>query len=162
MTSAPTFGTQNGFDVQDGARRVGGAEEPDQPQWLRLKPTAPITGRVDGAWWPRSRDLAAELPRLLDMLSDRLGSIERVSYHLGDWDPPARKISFKGRLVRLAGYHSQHADTVDVLAAGQQVTLLVVPPDASAQTARAVLAAAGHDGNADSVEALLKSGSSTG
>ena len=29
---------------------------------LRLKPKAPRTGYVDGAWWPRSHDLAAELP----------------------------------------------------------------------------------------------------
>jgi hypothetical protein len=27
-----------------------------------LKPTALGTGYADGAWWPRSRDLVAELP----------------------------------------------------------------------------------------------------
>ena len=32
---------------------------------LRLKPRGPVTGFVDGGWWPRSRDLAAELPALL-------------------------------------------------------------------------------------------------
>jgi hypothetical protein len=32
---------------------------------LKLKPKAPTTGYVDGAWWPRSRDLSAELPALL-------------------------------------------------------------------------------------------------
>ena len=32
---------------------------------LRLKPKAPTTGYVDGAWWPRSDDLAIELPDLL-------------------------------------------------------------------------------------------------
>jgi hypothetical protein len=36
---------------------------------------------------------------------------------------------------------------VDVLAAGQRVTLLVVPPETSAQTAHAALMAAGHRGN---------------
>ena len=39
---------------------------------LRLKPKAPTTGWVDGGWWPRSRDLAAELPGLLSVLAVRL------------------------------------------------------------------------------------------
>ncbi|MFC0105990.1 DUF5994 family protein [Kibdelosporangium aridum] len=30
---------------------------------LRLKPKAPTTGYVDGAWWPRSRDLSARIAR---------------------------------------------------------------------------------------------------
>ena len=128
---------------------------------MRLKPKAPTTGFVDGGWWPRSRDLAAELPRLLTVLSVRLGRIERVSYHLADWDPTVRKINFGGGVVRLAGYRSQHPDTVDVIAARHRVTLLVVPPEAAAQTAHAALMAAGHRGNTDDVEALLRSSSFT-
>lgn len=31
-------------------------------QRLSLKADVPTTGVVDGAWWPESRDLAAELP----------------------------------------------------------------------------------------------------
>ena len=92
------------------------------------------------------------------MLSVRLGRIERVSYHLGNWDPTVRKISLGDRVVRLAGYRSQHADTVDVLAARQRVTLLVVSPEATTQAAHAALMAAGHRGNTEDVETLLKSG----
>ncbi|WP_410639151.1 DUF5994 family protein [Amycolatopsis sp. lyj-346] len=40
---------------------------------LRLKPKAPTTGYVDGAWWPTSRDLTAELPPILAVLAVRLG-----------------------------------------------------------------------------------------
>jgi hypothetical protein len=36
---------------------------------LRLKPKAPQSGYVDGAWWPHSEDLTAELPDLLSVLS---------------------------------------------------------------------------------------------
>ncbi len=36
---------------------------------LRLKPKAPQSGYVDGAWWPYSDDLTAELPDLLAVLS---------------------------------------------------------------------------------------------
>ena len=155
MTSAPTLSNQ------DCTTQVKVTDDVYQPLRLRLKPKAPTTGWVDGGWWPRSRDLAAELPRLLTVLSVRLGPIERVSYHLGDWAPTVGKISVGGGVVRLAGYRSQHADTVDVLAARQRVTLLVVPPEATTQTAHAALMAAGHRGNSEVVEALLKSGVST-
>src|SRR2546423_14793772 len=36
-------------------------EPPRQTLRLSLKPKAPTTGYVDGAWWPWSSDLAAEL-----------------------------------------------------------------------------------------------------
>jgi hypothetical protein len=38
---------------------------PIHPPRLRLKPKAPQSGYVDGAWWPRSDDLSTELPDLL-------------------------------------------------------------------------------------------------
>jgi hypothetical protein len=59
-------------------------------------------------------------------------------------------------VVRLGGYRAQRADTVDVLAALRRVTLLVVPPEALAQTAHAALMAAGHRGNTDDLETLLR------
>ncbi|MFZ0229157.1 MAG: DUF5994 family protein, partial [Mycobacterium sp.] len=48
---------------------------------LRLKPKAPTSGHVDGAWWPHSDDLAMELPDLLAVLSVRLGAIDSVVYN---------------------------------------------------------------------------------
>lgn len=35
---------------------------PEKTPRLRLKPKAPTTGYVDGAWWPHSADLPTELP----------------------------------------------------------------------------------------------------
>jgi hypothetical protein len=122
-----------------------------------LKPKAPASGFVDGGWWPRSWDLAAELPGLLGVLTVRLGRIERVSYHLGEWGPTVRKLSIDGGLVRLDGFRTQHVNTVDVLAARQRVTLLVVPPELPAQAAHAALMLAGQRGNTDDVESLLAS-----
>lgn len=127
---------------------------------LRLKPRAPVTGFVDGGWWPRSRDLPAELPALLAVLEVRLGRVERVSYNLDVWGPTPRKITLDGRLVRLAGFRSQHPDTIDVLSAGHRVTLLVVPPEAAPEVAHDTLMAAGHRGNVDRVDALLLTGGS--
>ena len=155
MTSAPTIprstvstATVEGTSTVEGPREV---------LRLRLKPKAATTGEVDGGWWPRSRDLAVELPGLLAVLAVRLGRIERVSYHLGDWDPTPARLSVEGGVVRLGGYRTQHADTVDVLAARQRVTLLVVPPETSAQAAHEALMTAGRRGNTDDVQALLGS-----
>jgi hypothetical protein len=131
------------------------AEDPRQPLRLRLKPKAPITGFVDGGWWPRSRDLAAELPGLLAVLAVRMGPVERVSYHVADWGPTGGKISVGGGVIRVGGYRALRAGTMDVMSARQRVTLLVVAPDTSAPTAHSALMAAGHRGNTDDVEMLL-------
>jgi Family of unknown function (DUF5994) len=37
---------------------------PEHTPRLRLKPKAPQSGYVDGAWWPHSEDLTAERPDL--------------------------------------------------------------------------------------------------
>ena len=103
MTSAPT--------IPMSATPVTTVEDPRRVLRLRLKPKAATTGFVDGGWWPRSRDLAVELPGLLAVLAVRLGRIERVSYHLGDWDPIPARLTVEGRVVRLGGYRAQHAST---------------------------------------------------
>jgi hypothetical protein len=70
-----------------------------------LKPKAPVTGFVDGAWWPHSDELPTELPDLLAVLSVRLGPIDRVTYNLTEWVKAPVKMAYDGRLVRLAGYN---------------------------------------------------------
>jgi hypothetical protein len=119
-------------------------------------------GYVDGAWWPRSHDLEAELPALLPVLTDRLGSIERLSYHLSDWGAAARTVKAGGGLVRLSGFRSQTAGTIDVLGPRQRVTLLVVPPETSSPIAHDALVTASRQDNADTVESLLGSTAATG
>ena len=126
-------------------------------QRLSLKPEAPTTGFVDGAWWPGSRDLAAELPALAAAVTSRLGPVEAVSYNIDAWDATPRRVGVGvgGAAVRMAGYHTQAHDTVDVRGARHLLTLLVVPPDTDPRTAAAALAAAGRAGNNDGVAALL-------
>ncbi len=129
---------------------------------LRLKPKAPTTGYVDGAWWPASRDLTAELPSLLAVLAVRLAGIERVTFDLATWPPTGRRLAFDGGDVRLEGFRSQHSGTVTVIGAWgrHQVTLLVVPPETDPDLAQHILMAAAHRSNKDSAETLL-SGSGT-
>jgi hypothetical protein len=131
-----------------------------EPPWhtlrLRLKPKAPTTGHVDGAWWPRSKDLSAELPALLAVLTVRLGLITRATYNLAAWSPAARRLDVEGHAVRLEGFRSQPADIVTVVGRDRhRLTLLVVPPDTSPLNAHHTMMTASQRGNADSVEALL-------
>jgi hypothetical protein len=114
-----------------------------------------ITGQVDGAWWPRSRDLLGELNSLLPLLLGRLGPVEGVSYRLGEWDPAPRKADIGGARIRLAGFNSQTAHTIDVLAEQHRITLLVIPPDTAPALAPAVLETAGTDGDAGRIADLL-------
>lgn len=136
---------------------------PSEQVRAQLKPmTATATGQVDGAWWPRSRDLVHELDALLPLLAVQLGPVERVSYHLTEWGPVARKAVVDGRLVKLGGYRSQPAGTVDVLAHRHRVSLLVVPPETSPDLAHRVLVTAGSRGNTGTVAELLATATTSG
>jgi uncharacterized protein DUF5994 len=131
-------------------------EQPRQTLRLKLKPKAPATGYVDGAWWPRSRDLSTELPALVAVLAIRLGDVQRVSYNLATWDAAPRRLDVNGRQLRLGGFHAQHAHTVDVIGAnGARLTLLVLPPGADPDAAHRTLITASRRDNVDSIADLL-------
>ena len=125
------------------------------PVRVRVKPDAPATGFVDGAWWPASRDLVAELPAVVDVLASHLGRVEAVSYNIDAWEAAPRKADIGGHVVRMSGYRTQPHDTIDVMGGTRRLTLLVVPPETDPATARAAVAAAGREGNVDDVAALL-------
>ena len=92
---------------------AGASLGPEHTPRLRLKRKAPITGFVDGAWWPRSADLPTELPDLLAVLSVRLGAVARVTYNLAEWAKAPRKASIGGQIVRLDGYQRQPPNTLE-------------------------------------------------
>jgi hypothetical protein len=134
-------------------------EQPRYPLRLRLRPKALTTGYVDGAWWPRSRDLAAELPALLAVLAVRLGEIPRVSYNLTEWDTAPREVAADGVRVRLNGFWSRPPHTVDVIAGDRRrLTLLLVPPDTEPSAAHHAMMCAAQRENTDTVEVLLRDG----
>lgn len=129
---------------------------PEHPPRLRLKPAAPRTGYVDGAWWPHSDDLMIELPDLLAVLAVRLGPVERVLYKAGDWaTAPAELVTAAGA-VRLDGYRRQPPSTIEVLGRGGTSTvLLVVPPRTGPDRAHATLMAAAAANDESTVDGLL-------
>ena len=130
---------------------------PENTPRLRLKPKAPTTGHVDGAWWPRSDDLSRELPDLLAVLSVRLGAIDRVMYNLAEWAKVPRRLTTGGRAVRLDGYQRQPVSTLQVLGAngGDRILLLVIPPHSEPGAAHDAMMTAAAPGNASTVNDLL-------
>jgi hypothetical protein len=136
----------------------GGSDHtpPAKTPRLRLKPKAPVTGYVDGAWWPHSDELLTELPDLLAVLSVRLGSIDRVTYNLAEWAQAPVKMVYDDRLVRLAGYTRQPVNTIEVIGATRKrVVLLVVPAGTDSAIAHDTMMAAASPSNSLSVERLL-------
>ena len=129
---------------------------PEHTPRLRLKPKAPQSGYVDGAWWPHSEDLTAELPDLLAVLSIRLGPIGRVIYNVNEWATPPAKFTTGGRTVRLDGYRLQPVNTVEVLGLNREkIVLLIVAPHADPEQAHATMMTAAGPNNASTVEGLL-------
>ncbi len=99
---------------------------------LRLELDA--AGDVDGAWWPHSRDLVAELTDLLSALRPGLGPICRVIYHLDEWSSAPRELDSAGQRVRLDGYRHRPARTLDLIGRdiGATLTLRIITPVADA------------------------------
>ena len=90
----------------------------------------------DGAWFPRSRDLAVELPELIAELDRRGVRIERFTYALDAWAPVDRKIVVGGRTVRTGGFRSMDHGVVCLIWDGgaRRADMLVVPPETDVLT----------------------------
>jgi hypothetical protein len=107
---------------------------------------APARARavLDGGWWPRSWDPAAELPGLVLALAERHGRIRHIMLNLHAWDSRPRRLTVGPDVVRLGWF-----DTLDpallVATTGRdlQVDLLVVPPATSPAVAERAMATAG-------------------
>jgi hypothetical protein len=109
---------------------------------LELKRNIPDLAWVDGAWWPRTTDLTAELPPLLTALFDRVGTAAMVGYQLNAWNFAEPHLdTVVGRVV-LQGFTGDDLQTVLVVGTdGQRLTLLVIPPGTGNATALGALQA---------------------
>jgi Family of unknown function (DUF5994) len=93
------------------------------------------TAAFDGAWFPRSRDLAVEVPELIAELDRRGVRVERFTYPLDVWMPAPRKVVVSGRTVRTGGFRSMDPHVVCLSWAGsRRADLLVVPPETDVLT----------------------------
>src|SRR5215211_5740893 len=69
---------------------------------LRLSLSESIgRGALDGAWWPRSRNLDAELTDLVVNFPVTAGRIVRAVYSVPDWFPAQRRIHVNDRVLKV-------------------------------------------------------------
>jgi hypothetical protein len=109
---------------------------------LQLTPS-PTDEHDDGAWWPRSTQLTAELPDLVTGLSDRLGQLRLVGYHSTAWPQTPPQTEINGQTVELVGFTSdQPASVILVGNDGRHVSLTVIAPGADQQRAHDLMAKA--------------------
>jgi len=133
---------------------------PARPR-LRLQPDQSILTLLDGGWWPRSADLAAELPGLILALDELLGRITRVMLGSADWNAP-RPHGLQvdsmagGRVVRLGWFATMPAGLLTAFSAnGQRIDLVTIPPQTSEQDAVAAMERAAKPANRDHAPAIL-------
>jgi hypothetical protein len=93
--------------------------------------------RLHGVWWPRSNDLGAELPAVIESLDRRGFRTEWVSFSRKTWDGAGRQLLIAGRIIRTASYRAIDPNMVSLSGRDgrARIDLLVVPPDSPPTTA---------------------------
>jgi hypothetical protein len=130
---------------------------PDRSARIRFRQPVSTAGFIDAAWWPRSLDLTAELPPLLDVLWTAAREITRVTYSVGAWNPAPRRLSIDGRSVRLGGFASGDPLTIRLVDAwrNDRLDILVIAPGTDPAVAQRALEFASGAGNADRAADIL-------
>jgi hypothetical protein len=122
---------------------------------LRLETTGNREGILDGAWWPRSRDVTVELPRLIVALTEHLGPVRRVGLDAQTWERLPTRLVVEDRVVHIDS--SRIGDDTALITCGDRdlFSLLVVPPEAGHGAACAAMAKAVRADNATRAGRLL-------
>ncbi|PPS69502.1 hypothetical protein BV882_27655 [Streptomyces sp. 46] len=125
---------------------------------LSLAPIGSAPALLDGAWWPRSRDLEAELPSLTAVLEPLWGRITRVTVNPAQWPVIPRKVPVAGRVVHV-GWFRDEQDPHELLLLSYHLgrwNLLVVPPQTSPDSAAWLMAAASDPRGTSSASRLME------
>ncbi|WP_051966754.1 DUF5994 family protein [Kitasatospora mediocidica] len=131
---------------------------PPRPR-LSLEPTLARNGMFDGAWWPRSRDIHAELPGLVTALTAHLGHITRVGLDTAAWDDISRSLTIDGLAVHIGRFSASEHTISITRGLDDHFLLLVVPPwatPAEAATAMSAAARTNHRATAAQLLAALQ------
>ncbi|TLS46878.1 hypothetical protein FE633_07195 [Streptomyces montanus] len=111
---------------------------------LALKPMSASARSLDGAWWPRSRDLPGELSALAEVLDPLWGRITRVAVNPRYWPVIPRKVLVNGHVVKV-DWFARELDPHKIMLLSHTAgrwDLLVIPPETSAPAAARLMAAA--------------------
>ncbi|ATW49978.1 DUF5994 family protein [Streptomyces peucetius] len=115
---------------------------------LSLTPQTTLAGRLDGAWWPYSRDLDIELPPLAAALDEAWGRITRVTVNPTRWPVIPREVPVAGHTVHVGWFTEQDPDKLILLSwTVGRWDLLVIPPETEPAAASRLMTAASIPGS---------------
>ena len=85
---------------------------------------------LDGAWWPRSRELSLEVPLLAAEFAKDGTRVTRVIYYPSSWQVAPPKVTVDGRRIHLGWFREIDPHLVS-LRTGQdeRIELLVIPSE---------------------------------
>ncbi|GAA1909581.1 hypothetical protein GCM10009737_08600 [Nocardioides lentus] len=155
MTTSPstTSSSSTGADTAPGSSARGP---------LRLALRAPARGTpLDGAWHPRSRDLAVEVADLVDHFPVSAGRVGRLLFSRPDWDSEPgerslRRITAARGAVKVGSFPRDDTHLMIVkLSPDHALRLLVVPSELDEDTARRIMDRAVADDNTLGADELL-------
>ncbi len=127
-----------------------------RPARLVLTPKTTLSGQLDGAWWPRTRDLAAELPALVAALAEPWGRITRVTVNPTRWPVIPHKVPVAGHTLHVGWFTEQDPDKLILFSyTVGRWDLLVVPPQTAPASAARLMAAAAVPGSVLTSRALI-------
>ena len=130
---------------------------PANPRPLRLRLGAvPGQDRLDGAWWPYSRDLESEMSDLVQQFPPTHARISRAVYSRPDWDSTPRKVTAGTRVIKVGSFPRDDTHLMIVqLSDGTRLNLLVIPPDFTSGQGEEALLAGSAAGNRHTAAELL-------
>jgi hypothetical protein len=123
---------------------VGGRAPSSSPLRLTLAPAGAPPALIDGAWWPRSRNLTEQLPALVECLDPLWGQITRVAVSRTFWPVIPGEVPAHGHMVRV-GWSNAGQDPHKLLLLSYTFgcwSLLVIPPETGPATAARLMAMA--------------------
>ncbi|MGM9383036.1 DUF5994 family protein [Streptomyces antibioticus] len=125
---------------------------------LSLAPNGPAPALLDGAWWPRSRDLEAELPALAAVLDPLWGRITRVTVNPTHWPVVPRKVPVAGHVMHVGWFRAeQDPHELMLLSYGTgRWNLLVIPPETDPASAAWLMAAASDPSGTSTASRLME------
>ena len=117
----------------------------------------PGRDRLDGGWWPHSRDLATEFAQLVSGFPRERGRVVRGLYSPPDWDLAPRRVQVGAGYVKVGHFPRDDTHLMYVTTSDRTVyCLLVVPPGLDPAQGEEALLAASTRGNRHDARDLLE------
>ncbi|MHB9752999.1 DUF5994 family protein [Streptomyces sp. BYX5S] len=124
---------------------------------LTLTPPSFPPGPLCGAWWPRSDELAAELPALCAEFDPRLGRVTRIVARRDAWAATPPSLPVRGHTVRVK-WLTSGCDPYTIRLFSYDVArwdLLVIPHGTATVTADRLMSAVTDPANRLTAAALV-------